>query len=247
MTKIVTTHLDEEGEPVKNEMEVAGPGGFTIILHPQGLKVDVPEFVEIDPQDTIRTMSEMTQNAWEWISTGEIFQHLWEQAFDEQDRTKPPPTIAALNMTDMGHRHIAGMIVMGCEACIAGRSIFFRNPETYLHPRNERIIMRMFKRMLEVFGKAGKVQVKGYTRKDGIVVEGYERTVAAKKVETDPEKDKSQTLEWLQRLGADKEIADLEGRGKMTAGQMYEEVFADSDIGVWFIAEFVKLRDGDAA
>jgi len=152
-TQIKTTHLDEKGDLDANE------GGITLIVHQQNIRVDVtgranaPTFVEVNPQDTIRCMQEMTQSAWEWISTGQIFKKLWKEAFDPCDRMDPPKKIAALNVSDHGLVHVAGMIVLGCEACQAGQSVFFRNPETHLHPKTERYIASMLHMMLEAFGR----------------------------------------------------------------------------------------------
>lgn len=243
MTTIVTTHIDEQGNPVQNKFELESKD-FAIILHQQNLKVDVLEFVEVNPQDTIQCIDRMKQNEWEWVSSGKLFKTLWNEAFDPSDRIKPPALIAVLNLGDLGLRHIAGMITLGCEAAFAGRSVFFRNPETYLHPKTERYIATMLHTMLErCSGKGGRIQVKGYTRKDGTTVESYERTVTAK-TETDPKTDKEQTLHWCHCLGEDKEIVDLKEKGRVTAGWMSREVENDTEIGIWFVAEFVKLRDG---
>lgn len=245
-TQIKTTHLDEKGEPVERMLDLdANEGGITLIVHQQNIRVDVPAFVEINAQDTIRCMQEMTQSAWEWISTGQIFKKLWKEAFDPCDRMDPPKKIAALNVSDHGLVHVAGMIVLGCEACQAGQSVFFRNPETHLHPKTQRYIAQMLHKMLEAFGKSGKIKVKAYTRKDGTEVKEYERPVKIKLPEADPEKDKEQTLHWLKCLGDSKEIADIAGRGRMTAAQLTEEINNSTALGQWFIGEYVKLRDGN--
>jgi len=48
----------------------------------------------------------------------------------------------------------------------------------------------------------------------------------------------------LKCLGDDKEIADIAGRGRMTAAQLTEEINNGTTLGQWFIGEYVKLRDG---
>src|ERR1043165_1483839 len=143
---------------VKTEHEIEDkPGGLTVILHQQGLRVDVPTFVEVGPRETIACMMEMKQKEWEWISEGQLFQTLFKTIFDEkQDRHFSgcviPKTIEELNQGDMGVAHICGLIVLSCEAFFAGKSVFLRNPETYLHPATERMIVGMLNKMLELCG-----------------------------------------------------------------------------------------------
>jgi hypothetical protein len=62
------------------------PGGFTLVVHDQGLRVDVPDFVEINPRNTIDCMAKMTQQQWDWISNGELFQTLFKMSFDHNHR-----------------------------------------------------------------------------------------------------------------------------------------------------------------
>ncbi len=248
MTKIVTTHIVDD-EPVKTEHELNNTTNFTVIVHQQGLKVDVPEFVTVDPQDTIRCMAEMTQKQWEWISTGGLFRHLWEEAFDPSDRTPPPKSIEVFNMGDMGLRHMAGMIVLGCEAIFAGRSVFFRNPETYLHPKTERYVATMLKKMLDITGSKGTVtttekEPEAFIKEDlqggeplSSVMENLEAESKAE-VETD----RDQTLFWLKCMEPTKELAELNGE-RLTVERLLQEVTNDTDIGRWLIAQFVQLRD----
>jgi hypothetical protein len=249
MTKIVTTHIVDD-EPVKTEHEIENATNFCVIVHQQGLKVEVPEFVEVDPQDTIRCMSEMTQKQWEWISKGELFRHLWQEAFDPADRTDPPKSIEVLNMGDMGLRHMAGIIVLGCEACMQGKSVFFRNPETYLHPKTERYIATMLKKMLDLFGKRGTV-TKTNDAPEAYIPENFEdgeplsevMNEAAKKKEAAEQTDREQALFWLQCMEPEKAIVQLNGE-RLTVGRITEEVNNNTDIGRWFIDQYVRLRDG---
>lgn len=87
----------------------------------------------------------MSQRAWEHISTGPLFQHLFRLAFPPEDGDIPiPKTVEELNKGDFGVIHVAGMIVQGCEAVFSGQKrIFFRNPEDTLHPKTERRIVGM--------------------------------------------------------------------------------------------------------
>jgi hypothetical protein len=48
-------------------------GGLNVLLHDQGIGVEVPEFIEVNPQDTIECIQKMTEGEWTWISQGDIF------------------------------------------------------------------------------------------------------------------------------------------------------------------------------
>ena len=158
--------MPEETIPTKiivngEEMVIDAAPRFTCLVHQQGIRVDVPEFVEINSRTTIDVMSKMSQRAWEHISTGELFQHLFKKVFPEEDGNVPiPATIDGLNKGDYGVIHVAGMIVQGCEAIFEGKTkLFFRNPEDTLHPKAERRIVEMFKDMAALAGAGDEVQV----------------------------------------------------------------------------------------
>jgi hypothetical protein len=251
-TIVTTTILNNLPSRTEQEINLSG-SGMTMIVHQQGMKVDVPDFIEVNAQDTLRCMDEMTQPQWEWISEGGPFKFLWNEAFDPADRTDPPTSIEVLNMSDMGLRHMAGIIVLGCEAAIAGKNVFFRNPETYLHPKTQRYIVDMFRKLLQIFGKSGeiKVKVKEYTKKDGTVVKAHERTqkVTAAVAPVDPDENVAQCLNWLQKLqdhyGVGKDIAATPSGERLTVEQLMDAVNQDTPRGQWFIGEYVKLRDGE--
>lgn len=155
MTKIITTHSG-----VKKEHEIdTKTGGFTCILHDQGLRVDVPEFKEVNPRDTLDCMKEMTQGQREWISDSAPFKMLYALCFDADRRSGIPPipkTIQELNDGDFGVSHICGLIVLGYEhAVINHNNVFYRNPETYLHPSSERMIAGMFEKILRMSVSSG--------------------------------------------------------------------------------------------
>ena len=147
---------------------------FTVIVHQQGIRVNVPEFVEINSRNTISCMENMTQKAWEHISTGELFKTAWEhistgelfktlfyKVFPPEDgHIAIPVTIEELNNGDFGVIHMAGLIVQSCEAIFDGKTkIFFRNPENHLHPKAERSIVSMMKTMMDLLGGGREVQV----------------------------------------------------------------------------------------
>lgn len=264
-TKIVTTSVVDD-EIVKEDHELECQN-FTVIVHQQNIKVDVPTFVEVGPQETIRCMDEMTQKQWEWISTGELFRHLWSEAFDPADRMEPPRLVEVLNMGDLGLRHMAGLIVLGVEACFEGRNVFYRNPETYLHPKTERYIATMLRKMLDLCGKSGTVTEVADTPvedsenyipvldKDGDISQGHFKKPTAEDVPPNPaqvvedaaedagEHDVEQTLKWLSCMEPDKELVQM-GDKRVTVAFLTEEVENDTDVGRWFVSEYVRLRDG---
>jgi hypothetical protein len=131
---------------------------FTCLIHQQGIRVDVPDFVEINSRTTLDCMSKMSQRAWEHISTGELFRHLFYQLFTEE--IPIPQTIDELNKGDFGVIHGAGMIVQGCEALFMKKNkIFFRNPENHLHPKSERNLVSMLKEMQRLLDAEGEWEV----------------------------------------------------------------------------------------
>lgn len=189
------------------EMDIEAGTRFTCIVHQQGIRVDVPEAVEINGRATIACMEKMTQRQWEHISTGELFRFLFAAIFPKEDYDLPvnpetritmdvslppdaspdqgfgdesagagpprppgmerwvldkepglpiPRTIEELNRSDFGIIHAAGMIVLGCEAIFEGKTrLFFRNPEDNLHPKAERRVMDMLRKMMFLAGVNG--------------------------------------------------------------------------------------------
>lgn len=161
-----------------------GENRFTLLIHQQGIRVDVPEAVEINSRNTIDCMEKMSQKQWEWISTGELFRELYGTIFPTEDYGGPkqewvepdvskdtftqpkltetglplPISIEELNKSDFGIVHACGMIVLGCEAIFGGkRKLFFRTPEDHLHPKAERRIVQMLKKMMYLAGTDGTV------------------------------------------------------------------------------------------
>lgn len=142
---------------INNKQEVLEIPRFTLLVHQQGIRVDVPDFVEINSRKTIDCMEKMNQKQWEHISTGQLFQILFRECFTEEIQI--PKTIQELNAGDYGVTHVSGMIVLACEAIFEKKTkIFFRTPEDHLHPKVEQRIMGMFKRMLELLGYGGDVK-----------------------------------------------------------------------------------------
>ncbi len=152
----IPTRLIVNGE----EMVIDAAPRFTCLVHQQGIRVDVPEAVEINSRNTIDCMAKMSQRAWEHISTGQLFQVLFREIFPDKIPVIPiPTTIEELNKGDFGVIHVAGMITLGCEAIFEGKKkIFYRTPEDHLHPKAERHIVVMLMKMRDILGGDG-VQV----------------------------------------------------------------------------------------
>lgn len=145
---------------VNGEEKIIDAPPFTCIVHQPGIRVDVPDFVEINSRTTIDVMSKMSQRAWVHISTGQLFQELFKMAFPIEDGDiKIPATIEELNKGDFSVIHISGMIVQACEAVFEGKTkIFFRNPEDTLHPKTERRIVGMMKSIAQLAGDSEIIQ-----------------------------------------------------------------------------------------
>lgn len=134
------------GEPV----ELGETGPLTAILHGNDIRVESPYYFEINGRNTLKCMEEMSQRAWVHISTGSIFQHLFNKAFVDCPEVKIPATIEELNNMDFGVIHVSGMIVLAIEALIEGKRVFFRTPETHLHPKVTRCLVDMINDLLKI-------------------------------------------------------------------------------------------------
>lgn len=143
------------------EMVLDAAPRLTVLVHQQGIRVDVPEFVEINGRNTLDCMEKMSQRAWVHISTGELFQYLFREVFPAEDGDVPiPATIEELNKGDFGVIHVAGMIVLACEAIFEGKyKIFLRTPEDHLHPKAERRIVPAMMKLRELLAVDENVQV----------------------------------------------------------------------------------------
>jgi hypothetical protein len=74
----------------KQPMELEAGRRFTCIVHQQGIRVDIPEAVEINGRNTIDCMEKMSQRAWEHISTGQLFRMLFTTVFPPEDYNDRP-------------------------------------------------------------------------------------------------------------------------------------------------------------
>ena len=128
-----------------------GVKGLTVVVHQQGIKVDAPEFLEINSETTLECMRTMKQKAWTHISTGHLFKDLFETAMPFSEfNVKLPDQISDLLIMDKGIVHLCGLIVCGCEAAFYRRNPFFRTPEDHLHPKTQRYLMGMINKIKDL-------------------------------------------------------------------------------------------------
>ena len=241
MATVITT---VNGEKSEHQID----GNFTVLVHKQGIKVDVPEFVEINPRNTLRCMEDMTQSQWLWLSGGELFQALFRLAFQDQEEITVPPTIQELNDGDMGIAHVAGMITLGCEALFANKNIFVRNPETYLHPKTERCIMTMFQAMMRLLGTKGVITDEINPDDPPEKIDSYlENNIkeAFEAVKREPESDKEEVLRWLRLVGdekgMDKEFLQI-GDVRYTIADLILEIQGDTEAAARMIEKYLEMK-----
>lgn len=147
------------------------------------------------------------------------------------------------------------MIVQGFEAIFEGKSVFFRNPETLLHPATERYIVGMFKFMLNAAGSGKGTITKTDKRPEKTVGpkkrDAKGRFIKAEKVAVAPAPNCkpyedldniNHCLEWLSKFPPEKEIAKL-GAQRLTALQLIEQVNRASRAGKQIVDIFVSKRD----
>jgi hypothetical protein len=117
---------------------------LNLLFHKDVFDVRAPECFEINPENTLEEIRNISQEAWTHISTGEIFQHLFRLVYplpDAKNHSAPnvevpiPEQLADLRKMDMGVRHVAGLIILALtKGGIEGKQLFFKLPESYLHP-----------------------------------------------------------------------------------------------------------------
>src|SRR6187551_1561507 len=138
MTDIIAT-----SRGIETKLEVPDQP-LTCLVMPQEINVEVPGVREINSETTIQCMKEMSQEAWEHISTGELFQHLFFTLFGKDAYL--PKTIAELNKESRGVVHGSGLIIELVEVRFAKlKKVFVREPETFMHPQQCSNLMMVIK------------------------------------------------------------------------------------------------------
>lgn len=143
------------GKPVE-----IGDQKLCVIVHNNGIKIKVPDALEIGITQTLKETDGLTQRQWHHISTGPLFQECYRLMFgpEGEDPGLPiPETVDDLKDADEGIRHVSGMIIMLCEASPAFNNgkpkynkIFLNHPETFLHPKQERKLIGMLEFIYKV-------------------------------------------------------------------------------------------------
>lgn len=131
--------------------EHAIPPEVVCLVHPQGIKVTpLDADLVITPKTTVECMEKMSQKAWEHISTGELFMHLFKMLF--QDSAYLPPTIKEfLEDSNEGMIHGAGLIVQLVESRFAGlKKVFIQTPEAGLHPQVQYYLMSVIEEIKKI-------------------------------------------------------------------------------------------------
>lgn len=149
--------------------ELTIPGQpLNVLVHQQGIRVDVPNALQIDGRRTLKTVEDLTERDWQHASTSQIFEHLFRKTFPLDDETlgkiQIPKTVEELKEGDFGVQHVCGMIIMIVETMFRAKDagvpnvkIFIREIETHLHPRTQQRIMSMINEILVMFGSKGGV------------------------------------------------------------------------------------------
>lgn len=117
---------------------------LNLFVHKDVMDIKVPDRFEINPENTLEEIRNLSQKAWTHISTGDIFQYLFRFVFplpDASNHSAPkeeiiiPAQLEDLQKSEMGVRHIAGLIILAItKGGIEGKELFFKLPESYLHP-----------------------------------------------------------------------------------------------------------------
>lgn len=139
-----------EGKTTEHEI---GDRLFTVLLHNTPMKVEVPEALLVDVKATTKCMEEMSQRAWEHISTGPLFLHFFNKLFADSPVKLPATIKELLEDYDAGVIHACGLIVLLVEAVLEGKTkVFVKNPETHLHPKEQRHLATVIQ---EIMGLGG--------------------------------------------------------------------------------------------
>lgn len=153
-----------------NDEEVEIPDQpFTCLVHDQDMHVEVPTYVEIDSFSTVKVVKEeLTQKSWDHIRTGDTFRLIWHKFFQDVPSLaySTPEELTKLQRSDVGVQHVAGLIIMACEAIFDNKNVFFKNPETYLHPKVERCIMTGIDMMRKILLGQGIVVAEDERKED---------------------------------------------------------------------------------
>lgn len=111
--------------------EVPTQAPINLLFHPGTVDIvnDRPDVVSIDPHDTINRARQISQEEWRGLKHSPRFNDLFRTVFGDLGLPDQP-----LQQHGTGVQHVVGLLVLTFEAMRAGKTPFWRNPESYLHP-----------------------------------------------------------------------------------------------------------------
>lgn len=111
--------------------ELQGDEAIKIMCHKGDIDIvnDRPDVFEINPERTLKAASIIDEDGWRYLKTSAPFMRYFRMIFPDYVLDDTP-----LAAQPVGVRHAVGLIVASVGAVKAGHVIFWKFPETYLHP-----------------------------------------------------------------------------------------------------------------
>ena len=119
---------------VNGKPELVDTKPLTLICHRGDMSIEVRDRLEIGSPQTLLKAWAMTQEELDHLN------YVGKGLFDAVFRTSKismPKTLDGMLAAPVGVQHIVGMIALIFEAFVNGKEIFFRQPETHLHPEQQ--------------------------------------------------------------------------------------------------------------
>ena len=116
----------------KHEMIDTKP--LTLLCHKGDMSIKVPGRLEIGSPETLLKAWSLTQE--ELTHLTQIGGGLFDVVF-KTSQVRMPKLVDELLDATVGVQHVVGMIALIFEGFITGRELFFRQPETHLHPEQQ--------------------------------------------------------------------------------------------------------------
>jgi len=140
--RVVSRH---QGKETTHEI----PPEVSVLVAQPTIKVTCPDAYLISAETTAKTMREMSQRAWEHISTGELFKHLYGILF--KGDTYIPKTIEEMLEEDAACIHGAGLIIQLVETRFNGvKQVHIDKPEANMHPQQAQALMSVVEEIKKI-------------------------------------------------------------------------------------------------
>lgn len=116
---------------------------LTVMLHQGEVNLEVvdPRVQEITPEDTLEMVRHIPQELWVEWRDARRFVAMWKSVWED---TPVPRVIAEANHA---MRHTVGLFILVNAAIRHGKIPFIRNPETYLHPKQQCGLADLFNKL----------------------------------------------------------------------------------------------------